>query len=158
MVYIHVIDKACRVAPPQNLVLSQDFRRDFLFTNKLTSRHPGETETPIRTQAGPPSVCTEAAASDATTSSATSKKSKKCDHGARGPKVHGGVATKTDIMNAFLTVKPGLGLTSWKFENEHEFKMFIDNGNAEILRSLGYTTEKCTSSERWVFNFPTLGF
>ena len=37
--------KACRVAPPQNLVLSQDFRRDFLFTNKLTSRHTGETET-----------------------------------------------------------------------------------------------------------------
>ena len=33
VVYIHVIDKACRVAPPQNLVLSQDFRRDFLFTN-----------------------------------------------------------------------------------------------------------------------------
>ena len=39
----HVIDKACRVAPPQNLVLSQDFRRDFLFTNKLTSRHTGHT-------------------------------------------------------------------------------------------------------------------
>jgi len=40
VVYIHVIDKARRVAPPQNLVLSQDFRRDFLFTkaNKLTSR------------------------------------------------------------------------------------------------------------------------
>ena len=49
VVYIHVIDKACRVAPPQNLVLSQDFRRDFLFTNKLTSRHTGETETPVLT-------------------------------------------------------------------------------------------------------------
>ena len=45
-----MIDKACRVAPPQNLVLSQDFRRDFLFTNKLTSRHTGETETRSYTQ------------------------------------------------------------------------------------------------------------
>ena len=88
-----------------------------------------EADSPsIRTEAGPPSVCTEAAASDATTPSATSKKSKKCDHGARGPKVHGGGATKTDILNASLTVKPGLGLTSWKFQNEHEFKMFIKNG------------------------------
>ena len=45
VVCIHVYDRAYRVAPPQNLVLSQDFRRDFLFTNKLTSRHTGETET-----------------------------------------------------------------------------------------------------------------
>ena len=87
---------------------------------------------------------------DATTPSATSKKSKKCDHGdgdlqgsrsdpehengssrkktKRAPKIHGAGATKTDILNASLTVKPGLGLTSWKFQNEHEFKMFIKNG------------------------------
>ena len=39
VVYIHAIDKARRVATPQNLVLSQGFSGDFLFTNKLTSWH-----------------------------------------------------------------------------------------------------------------------
>ncbi len=63
MVYIHVIDKARRVAPPQNLVLSQDFRRDFLFTNKLTSRHTGETETSAK--------CTVGARTTTVTNSAT---------------------------------------------------------------------------------------
>ena len=112
---------------------------------------------------------------DATTASATSKKSKKCGLGdgnlqvsrsdleqdkessrkkpKRLPKVHGTGATKTDIVNAFLTVRPGLGLASWKFENKHQFNVFIEtstqNGNAAILRSLGYTTDSDTYAYSW---------
>ena len=40
VVYIHVIDKTRRVAPPQNLVLSQDFRRDFLFSAQVPTQIP----------------------------------------------------------------------------------------------------------------------
>ncbi len=112
---------------------------------------------------------------DATTPSATSNKSKKCGLGdgnlqvsrsdpeqdkessrkkqKRAPKIHGAGATKTDILNAFLTVKPGLGLASWKFEHKHQFNVFIEtsarNGNAEILRSLGYTTDSDTYAYSW---------
>ena len=71
----------------------------------------------------------------------------------RVPKVHGGGATNTDVVNAFLTVRPGLGLASWKFKDKQQFNVFTEtstkNGNAAILRSLGYTTDSDTHTYSW---------
>jgi hypothetical protein len=141
-------------------------------TPASTTSTPAPSTTP---EAGPPSVRAEAAALHATTASATSKKIKKCGLGdgnlqvsssdleqdkessrkkpKRVPKVHGAGATNTDVVNAFLTVRPGLGLASWKFKDEQQFNVFTEtstqNGNAAILRSLGYTTDSDTHSYSW---------